>query len=85
MCKYSKLLGKTKAKAMIDLLIKHEAHYRATQDFLSNPPEGATIYEIHPNKALHSTLLGSPKHALEHDYEVGLYPKVLPRHDRPSY
>ncbi|MFI3273885.1 patatin family protein [Vibrio sp.] len=72
MCKYRKLLGKTKARAMIDLLIKHEAHYRATQDFLSNPPEDATIYEIHPNKALHSTLLGSSKHALEHDYEIGL-------------
>lgn len=72
MDKYSKLLGKTKAKAMVSLLLKHEEHYRATQSFLNNPPADATIYEIHPDKALHSTLLGSPQHALEHDYQVGL-------------
>ncbi len=44
---------------MVSLLLKHEEHYRATQSFL-NPPADATIYEIHPDKALHSTLLEQP-------------------------
>jgi len=69
--KYSRYLGKTKLKALIDLLLKHEECYRATQAFLNSPPSDATIYEIHPHKALHSNVLGSSSQALDHDYETG--------------
>lgn len=67
----SKALGKTKASNLISLLLEHEDNYRRTQEFLNNPPDDATIYEIHPNKDLHSKLIGSNTDSLDHDYQLG--------------
>ncbi|WEM43706.1 patatin family protein [Photobacterium sp. DA100] len=67
----SKALGKTKAAELISLFLEHEENYRQTQAFLNNPPDDATIYEIHPNKELSSKLLGSRLDSLKQDYQLG--------------
>jgi predicted patatin/cPLA2 family phospholipase len=66
-----KALGKTKAAQVIALLLEHEENYRQTQEFLNNPPEDVTIYEIHPEKELHSKLIGSTSNSLDQDYQLG--------------
>ena len=68
----SKWMKKTRASDLVDLLVEHEESYRKNQAFLASPPDDVTIYEIHPNKALDSKLIGSPIDALERDYELGL-------------
>ena len=67
----SKALGKTKASALIKLLLEHEEKYRQTQAFLNNPPDDAIIYEIHPQKDLCSKLIGSTIDSLDLDYQLG--------------
>ncbi|WP_318513014.1 patatin-like phospholipase family protein [Photobacterium leiognathi] len=64
-------LGHSKAAGMIEMLLEHEDNYRKTQEFLSNPPDDVTIYEIHPQKALKSKMIGSDVPSLEDDYRLG--------------
>ncbi|PSW21278.1 patatin family protein [Photobacterium sanctipauli] len=71
MTNIQRMLGKTKAASMIALLLEHEKNYRQTQEFLNNPPDDATIYEIHPRKPLSSKLIGSDIEALDTDYQKG--------------
>ncbi|MCP3697623.1 MAG: alpha/beta fold hydrolase [Aliivibrio sp.] len=59
---------------MAEMLVTHEENYRKTQAFLANPPDDVIIYEISPNKALQSKVLGSTKKQLDADYQHG---KVL--------
>ncbi|MDD9158238.1 alpha/beta fold hydrolase [Aliivibrio sp. S4TY2] len=56
---------------MAAMLVTHEENYRKTQAFLANPPDDVIIYEISPNKALQSKVLGSTKKQLDADYQHG--------------
>lgn len=64
-------LGKSRAAGVIEMLLEHEDNYRKTQQFLSNPPDDVTIYEIHPQKPLVSKLIGSDISMLNTDYHLG--------------
>lgn len=67
----TKSLGRSKLSNLISLLLEHEENYRRTQSFLNYPPSDVTIYEIYPKNDLRSKLIGSSKHSLESDYELG--------------
>ncbi len=64
-------LGNSKAAGMIEMLLEHEDNYRKTQEFLSNPPDDVTIFEIHPQKPLRSKMIGSDIDSLDMDYHLG--------------
>ncbi|MCP4957160.1 patatin family protein [Photobacterium aquimaris] len=64
-------LGNSKAAGMIEMLLEHEDNYRKTQEFLSNPPDDVTIFEIHPQKPLKSKMIGSDFASLDMDYRLG--------------
>jgi predicted patatin/cPLA2 family phospholipase len=71
MTNISRALGNSKAAGMIEMLLEHEDNYRKTQEFLSNPPDDVTIFEIHPQKPLKSKMIGSDLAALDMDYHLG--------------
>ncbi|GMQ46437.1 alpha/beta fold hydrolase [Vibrio sp. 10N] len=54
------------------MLIKHEESYRQTQRFLASPPDDVEIYEISPDRALLSSVIGSTKKQLDSDYMHGV-------------
>ncbi|GAL25979.1 lysophospholipase L2 [Vibrio variabilis] len=68
-------LKRAPSKALTELstmLIKHEESYRQTQRFLASPPDDVEIYEISPDRTLHSSVIGSTKKQLDSDYMHGV-------------
>lgn len=56
---------------LITIMHRHEESYRATQDFIENPPGELNIVEIFPPHVLASMALGSRISSLNQDYHLG--------------
>ncbi len=54
------------------MLVQHYSNHTAVKEFMSNPPQDVTIYEIAPEVPLLCHGLLSDKDDILHDYQVGL-------------
>jgi predicted patatin/cPLA2 family phospholipase len=72
MYQIQRVLGKNKAADMLNLFMEHDKNYKATQEFLNNPPEDLSIYEIYPKQMLKSKVLASSIDELNADYHEGI-------------
>jgi len=64
-------LGESSLMPLMNVVQHHEASYRATQQFIEQPPDNLRIIEIYPPKPLKSMALGSALPALREDYKTG--------------
>lgn len=57
---------------ILDLITHHEDSYQRNLAFIQNPPADVEIQQLFPPQSLASSLVGSPRQALQQDYQQGL-------------